>query len=200
MKVEYVCRISYRTVKKEILNSFLLHCFFVFFLSLTSGVSYSQVCPWHQPGKCPDGWHEGSGSGGGQGGQHRPGAPQGAGENLVNNLISTECDHCESLSSQFTTLTFLLPKPCPILQVDKHKANLAAMMLTYPSTFGVFEEHVRDVCDLIHKNGGQVYLDGANMNAQVSNDAWMKGTDIPDVGVLLIHRNKWPWKTEGIYN
>lgn len=44
-------------------------------------------------------------------------------------------------------------------------------MLTYPSTFGVFEEHVRDVCDLIHENGGQVYLDGANMNAQVSNDA-----------------------------
>lgn len=40
-------------------------------------------------------------------------------------------------------------------------------MLTYPSTFGVFEEHVREVCDLIHENGGQVYLDGANMNAQV---------------------------------
>lgn len=51
--------------------------------------------------------------------------------------------------------------------MDKHKANLAAMMLTYPSTFGVFEEHVREVCDLIHENGGQVYLDGANMNAQV---------------------------------
>uniref|UniRef100_A0A674MPZ6 glycine dehydrogenase (aminomethyl-transferring) n=1 Tax=Takifugu rubripes TaxID=31033 RepID=A0A674MPZ6_TAKRU len=51
--------------------------------------------------------------------------------------------------------------------VDKHKANLAAMMLTYPSTFGVFEEHVREVCDLIHANGGQVYLDGANMNAQM---------------------------------
>lgn len=85
-------------------------------------------------------------------------------------LISTECDHCESLPSQFTTWTFLRPKSCPISQVDKHKANLAAMMLTYPSTFGVFEEHVRDVCDLIHKNGGQVYLDGANMNAQVSKD------------------------------
>lgn len=51
--------------------------------------------------------------------------------------------------------------------MDKHKANLAAMMITYPSTFGVFEEHIGDVCDLIHKNGGQVYLDGANMNAQV---------------------------------
>lgn len=54
-----------------------------------------------------------------------------------------------------------------LCQVDKHKANLAAMMVTYPSTFGVFEEKIRDVCELIHKNGGQVYLDGANMNAQV---------------------------------
>uniref|UniRef100_A0A8C4NWG4 glycine dehydrogenase (aminomethyl-transferring) n=1 Tax=Dicentrarchus labrax TaxID=13489 RepID=A0A8C4NWG4_DICLA len=51
--------------------------------------------------------------------------------------------------------------------VDKHKASLAAMMITYPSTFGVFEEHIRDTCDLIHANGGQVYLDGANMNAQM---------------------------------
>lgn len=52
-------------------------------------------------------------------------------------------------------------------QVDKHKANLAAIMITYPSTNGVFEENVREVCELIHQNGGQVYLDGANMNAQV---------------------------------
>lgn len=56
---------------------------------------------------------------------------------------------------------------CLLSQVDKHKESLAAMMITYPSTFGVFEEHIGDVCDLIHKNGGQVYLDGANMNAQV---------------------------------
>lgn len=55
-------------------------------------------------------------------------------------------------------------------QVDKHKASLAAMMITYPSTFGVFEEHIRDICDLIHENGGQVYLDGANMNAQVREE------------------------------
>ncbi|PIO34763.1 hypothetical protein AB205_0000090 [Aquarana catesbeiana] len=51
--------------------------------------------------------------------------------------------------------------------VDKHQDNLAAIMITYPSTNGVFEEGVRDVCDLIHEHGGQVYLDGANMNAQV---------------------------------
>ena len=54
--------------------------------------------------------------------------------------------------------------------MDKHKANLAAMMITYPSTFGVFEESIDDVCNLIHQNGGQVYLDGANMNAQVSEE------------------------------
>lgn len=42
-------------------------------------------------------------------------------------------------------------------------------MITYPSTNGVFEEQISDVCDLIHKHGGQVYLDGANMNAQVRN-------------------------------
>ena len=54
--------------------------------------------------------------------------------------------------------------------MEKHKASLAAMMITYPSTFGVFEENIRDVCDLIHENGGQVYLDGANMNAQVGGD------------------------------
>lgn len=55
-------------------------------------------------------------------------------------------------------------------QVDKHKTNLAAMMITYPSTFGVFEESIDDVCNLIHQNGGQVYLDGANMNAQVREE------------------------------
>ena len=42
--------------------------------------------------------------------------------------------------------------------------ELAALMLTYPSTHGVFEETVRSICDLIHANGGQVYMDGANMN------------------------------------
>jgi len=45
--------------------------------------------------------------------------------------------------------------------------NLAALMITYPSTHGVFEEGIRDICDIIHQHGGQVYMDGANMNAQV---------------------------------
>ncbi len=52
-------------------------------------------------------------------------------------------------------------------QVEKHKANLAGLMVTYPSTHGVFEETIMDLCTLIHDNGGLVYMDGANMNAQV---------------------------------
>ena len=52
-------------------------------------------------------------------------------------------------------------------KVTEHKDNLAACMITYPSTHGVFEETVNDVCDITHANGGQVYIDGANMNAMV---------------------------------
>lgn len=52
-------------------------------------------------------------------------------------------------------------------KVDAHKEELAALMVTYPSTHGVFEESIIEICDVIHQNGGQVYLDGANMNAQV---------------------------------
>lgn len=51
--------------------------------------------------------------------------------------------------------------------VEKHSSQLGALMITYPSTFGVFEERVKEICDLIHQHGGQVYMDGANMNAQV---------------------------------
>lgn len=53
------------------------------------------------------------------------------------------------------------------IKAEKHKDNLAALMVTYPSTHGVFEEGIKDICALIHSYGGQVYLDGANMNAQV---------------------------------
>ncbi|MBN9585626.1 MAG: glycine dehydrogenase (aminomethyl-transferring) [Afipia sp. 62-7] len=49
----------------------------------------------------------------------------------------------------------------------QHASSLAAVMITYPSTHGVFEEHIRDICDIVHGHGGQVYLDGANLNAQV---------------------------------
>jgi len=52
-------------------------------------------------------------------------------------------------------------------KATQHANNLAAVMITYPSTHGVFEEHIREICDIVHGAGGQVYLDGANMNAQV---------------------------------
>src|SRR5262249_54487876 len=52
-------------------------------------------------------------------------------------------------------------------KTDEHRDRLAALMVTYPSTHGVFEDQIRDVCGIIHERGGQVYMDGANMNAQV---------------------------------
>ncbi len=52
-------------------------------------------------------------------------------------------------------------------KAEAHAKDLAGLMITYPSTHGVFEDAIRDICDTIHKYGGQVYMDGANMNAQV---------------------------------
>ncbi len=52
-------------------------------------------------------------------------------------------------------------------KAEAHRDRLAALMVTYPSTHGVFEEGIREICDVVHAHGGQVYLDGANMNAQV---------------------------------
>ncbi|MGI8605456.1 MAG: aminomethyl-transferring glycine dehydrogenase subunit GcvPB [Verrucomicrobiales bacterium] len=52
-------------------------------------------------------------------------------------------------------------------QAEKHATQLAALMVTYPSTHGVFEETIREICEITHAHGGQVYMDGANMNAQV---------------------------------
>jgi glycine dehydrogenase len=52
-------------------------------------------------------------------------------------------------------------------KTSEHAANLCALMITYPSTHGVFEESVKEMCDIIHAHGGQVYMDGANLNAQV---------------------------------
>ncbi|KAH0838023.1 glycine dehydrogenase [Lanmaoa asiatica] len=71
-------------------------------------------------------------------------------------------------------------------KADKHKDNLAACMITYPSTFGVFEDGVAEACKIIHENGGQVYLDGANLNAQVglTNPAVCGG----DVCHLNLHK------------
>ena len=52
-------------------------------------------------------------------------------------------------------------------KAEQHKANLSCLMVTYPSTHGVFETEIKEICDTIHKCGGKVYMDGANMNAQV---------------------------------
>ncbi len=52
-------------------------------------------------------------------------------------------------------------------KAEKHAANLSCVMVTYPSTHGVFEEGIQELCSIVHANGGQVYMDGANMNAQV---------------------------------
>lgn len=69
------------------------------------------------------------------------------------------------------------------VKIDQHKTNLAALMVTYPSTHGVFEESIMQICELIHAGGGQVYLDGANMNAMV-------GTSSPGiVGADVCHLN-----------
>ena len=52
-------------------------------------------------------------------------------------------------------------------KAELHADNLACLMITYPSTHGVYEESIREICEIIHQHGGQVYMDGANMNAQV---------------------------------
>ena len=68
-------------------------------------------------------------------------------------------------------------------QAEKHSNALAALMVTYPSTHGVFEEEIKEICDIVHAHGGQVYMDGANMNAQV-------GLCRPgDIGADVCHLN-----------
>ena len=52
-------------------------------------------------------------------------------------------------------------------KAKEHSENLSCLMITYPSTHGVFEERIIEITNIIHENGGQVYMDGANMNAQV---------------------------------
>ncbi|WP_407169589.1 aminomethyl-transferring glycine dehydrogenase [Bradyrhizobium sp. ORS 111] len=71
-------------------------------------------------------------------------------------------------------------------KAEKHANNLAAVMITYPSTHGVFEEHISEICDIVHAHGGQVYLDGANMNAQVGLSR--PGDYGADVSHLNLHK------------
>ncbi|HEY8212406.1 MAG TPA: aminomethyl-transferring glycine dehydrogenase [Myxococcaceae bacterium] len=68
-------------------------------------------------------------------------------------------------------------------KAEEHKASLGALMVTYPSTHGVFEEEIKRICQIVHDRGGQVYMDGANMNAQV-------GLCRPgDIGADVCHLN-----------
>ncbi|KQW22430.1 glycine dehydrogenase [Afipia sp. Root123D2] len=71
-------------------------------------------------------------------------------------------------------------------KAEQHADKLAAVMITYPSTHGVFEEQIRDICDIVHANGGQVYLDGANLNAQVG--LAQPGAYGADVSHLNLHK------------
>ena len=71
-------------------------------------------------------------------------------------------------------------------KLEKHSTNLAAIMITYPSTHGVFEQNVKTVCELVHQHGGQVYIDGANMNAMVGVAA--PGHFGGDVSHLNLHK------------
>jgi glycine dehydrogenase len=71
-------------------------------------------------------------------------------------------------------------------KAGKHAANLAAIMITYPSTHGVFEEQVIEICKIVHDHGGQVYIDGANMNAQVGLS--QPGQYGGDVSHLNLHK------------
>ena len=69
------------------------------------------------------------------------------------------------------------------VQAEKHRERLAALMVTYPSTHGVFEQGIKEICAVVHQNGGQVYMDGANMNAQV-------GLCRPgEIGADVVHLN-----------
>ena len=71
-------------------------------------------------------------------------------------------------------------------KIDQHRGELAALMITYPSTHGVFEVAVKDICHWVHEAGGQVYMDGANMNAQVGLTS--PGTLGADVCHLNLHK------------
>ena len=83
-------------------------------------------------------------------------------------VIVTKCDEAGNID-----VTDLKEKAA------EHKNELSALMVTYPSTHGVFEESIKEICDTIHQYGGQVYMDGANMNAQVGlTSPGMIGADV----------------------
>ena len=91
-------------------------------------------------------------------------------------LIPQSAHGTNPASAAMASMKIVVVKTGPTGDIDvadlrakaaEHAANLAALMVTYPSTHGVFEEAIRDICAIVHEHGGQVYMDGANMNALV---------------------------------
>lgn len=91
-------------------------------------------------------------------------------------LIPTSAHGTNPASAAMAGMEIVLVKTTPEGNIDvadlkakaeQHTANLSCLMVTYPSTHGVFEATITEICDIIHQNGGKVYMDGANMNAQV---------------------------------
>jgi glycine dehydrogenase len=81
------------------------------------------------------------------------------------------------------------------LKAKEYADNLAAIMITYPSTHGVFEKDVKEVCDIIHNAGGQVYIDGANMNAMVGVSAPGEfGGDVSHLSSQNFCYSPWRWR------
>jgi glycine dehydrogenase len=68
-------------------------------------------------------------------------------------------------------------------KAEQYKDTLGGLMVTYPSTYGLFDEDIKEICELIHALGGQVYMDGANMNAQVGL------TSPANIGADVCHLN-----------
>ena len=107
-------------------------------------------------------------------------------------LIPQSAHGTNPASAAMASMKVVVVKSTPSGDIDlddlrgkaaQHGANLAALMVTYPSTHGVFEEGIRSVCEMVHAQGGQVYMDGANMNAMV-------GVARPgDIGADVCHLN-----------
>jgi glycine dehydrogenase len=110
-------------------------------------------------------------------------------------LIPESAHGTNPASAQMTGMSVVVVKCDALGNVDmadlaakceQHSANLAAMMITYPSTYGVFDPHVRELCERVHRHGGRVYVDGANMNALVGIAA--PGEFGGDVSHLNLHK------------
>ena len=81
-------------------------------------------------------------------------------------------------------------------KADQYKSDLAAYMITYPSTHGIFETEIREMCNIIHQAGGQVYMDGANMNAQVGiTNPGIVGADVCHLNLQNICYSSWRRRT-----